>query len=196
MNKRQFLATAALGVAGLSSNAQARKTEKSAPGPTLLTITGAIGPGNRGALDPTLDQMMHKQKIAFDRAYVFSFAELTALPAVSIKPTLEYDAKPRQLSGPLLSDVLKTAGARVADTTTLTLRAVDGYTVSISVSDARKYRFIVATHIENRPMPLGGLGPLWAVYDADRYPDMSAKPLNARFVLCPWALYHIDVQAA
>jgi hypothetical protein len=60
----------------------------------------------------------------------------------------------------------------------------------------RKYRFIVATHLDGQPMPLGGLGPLWAVYDADRFADMAGKPLNPRFALCPWALYHIEVQAA
>jgi hypothetical protein len=43
-------------------------------------------------------------------------------------------------------------------------------------------------------MPLGGLGPLWAVYDADRVPEMAAKPVNERFAVCPWGLYHIDVQ--
>jgi hypothetical protein len=42
-------------------------------------------------------------------------------------------------------------------------------------------------------MALGGLGPLWAVYDADRFPDMAARPLNQRFGLCPWGIYHIHV---
>jgi hypothetical protein len=44
-------------------------------------------------------------------------------------------------------------------------------------------------------MPLGGLGPLWAIYDADHFPDMAAKPIDQRFAHCPWALYHVDVQA-
>jgi hypothetical protein len=43
-------------------------------------------------------------------------------------------------------------------------------------------------------MPLGGLGPLWAVYDADRVPEMAGKPLPERFNACPWALYHVEVQ--
>jgi hypothetical protein len=73
---------------------------------------------------------------------------------------------------------------------------VDGYAAVVSMADVRKYRFIVATHIDGRPMALGGLGPLWAVYDADRFPDMAAKPLGERFALCPWALYHIDIQSA
>ena len=44
-------------------------------------------------------------------------------------------------------------------------------------------------------MALGGLGPLWAIYDADKVPGMTGKPLPARFGSCPWALYHIEVVA-
>jgi hypothetical protein len=162
--------------------------------PALLTVTGAIGRGNRGPLDPALDQMMKKQGIQFDKAHAFDFAAIAALPAITIKPTLEYDAKLHALRGPLLTDVAHAAGARLADGSKLLLRAIDGYAVPVTAADARKYRFIVATHLDGRAMPLGGLGPLWAVYEADRYSEMAARPLNERFALCPWGLYHIDVQ--
>lgn len=194
MNKRHFLSVAALGGAGFSLSTQAEAANVTSP--ALLTVTGAIGKGNRGPLDTALDQMMVKQKIAFDRAHTFGFGALTALPAVTIKPTLEYDNKVHVLRGPLLSDVLKAAGANPADGVTLTMRAVDGYSPTITMADVRKYRFIVATHLDGKPMPLGGLGPLWAIYDADRFPDMGAKKVTERFALCPWALYHIDVSKA
>ena len=42
-------------------------------------------------------------------------------------------------------------------------------------------------------MALGSLGPLWAVLDADRLPELAAKPLAERFAVCPWGLYHIGV---
>ncbi len=161
----------------------------------MLTITGAIGASNRGPFDPALDQMMHKQKISFDKAYAFDLARLSALTAVHVKPTLEYDLKRHVLSGPLLLDVIALTGAKLRDGTKLLLRAVDGYAVIISAEDARNYRFIVATHLDGQPLPLGGLGPLWAIFDADRFPDMASKPVNERFGVCPWALYHIEVQA-
>ena len=192
MNKRDFLSAAALGAAALPSLAQAA-AGSTGRGPALLTITGAIGKTNRGPLDPVRDQMMAKQKIAFDKAYGFDFASLAALPAVTIRPTLEYDNQPHTLRGPLLATVL--SAVRASDAGKLAMRAVDGYSPSISVADVRKYRFIVATSMDGAPMPLGGLGPLWAVYDADRFSDMAAKTLDQRFALCPWALYHIDVQA-
>jgi hypothetical protein len=188
MNKRQFLGTAAL-AAALPAGA----APVAGRGPTLLTITGAIGRTNRGPLDPALDQMMHKQQLGFSKAYALDFAALAGLPAQTIRPTLEYDAKVHVLRGPLLLDVLALAGTRPAATATLVLRAVDGYAVTVTVAQARAQRFIVATHLDGQPMPLGGLGPLWAVYDADRVPEMAAQPLAQRFGACPWALYHIDV---
>jgi hypothetical protein len=170
MDKRNFLA-AALGAAALPAWAQGN-TAKGTRGPALLTVTGAGVRANRGPFDPVRDQMMAKQKLSFTAAHAFDFAALAALPAVTIQPTLEYDNKPHKLSGPALRDVLKAAG--VTGATRLAMRAVDGYAPTLSTADAAKYRFIVATHLDGAPMPLGGLGPLWAVYDADRFPDMAA----------------------
>ena len=191
MKKRSFLA----GAAGLSLLTHAHGAGVGTlQGPVLLTVTGAIGQPNRGPSDPVLDQMMAKQKIAFDKAHAFDFAALTALPAVTINPTLEYDQKKHALRGPLLVDVLRAAGA--AQNGVLAMRAVDGYAPSISIADARKYGFIVATHLDGKPMPLGGLGPLWGVFEPDRFPEMASKPVDQRFANCPWALYHIAVQPA
>jgi hypothetical protein len=193
MDKRHFLS--ALAAAGaLPSLANA--APKSARGPALLTVTGAIAKPNRPAFDPVIDQMMHKQKLSFDKAFAFDFAALSALPVITIKPVLEYDQKQHTLSGPLLADVLKAAGAPLDGSTRLTLRAVDGYAVAITVAQAQAQRFIVATHIDGAAMALGGLGPLWAVYEPERIPEMAKRPLAERFGSCPWALYHIEVQTA
>ena len=195
MKKRHFLGGAAL--AGIAAAvATPARAAGPTPGPTLLTVTGAIAKPNRGKLDPVKDQMMHKQKISFDQARAFDFAAIAALPAISIKPTLEYDGKQHTLSGPLLLDVMKAAGARLNDDSKLLLRAVDGYVAGVTVAQARAQRYIVATHLDGATMPLGGLGPLWAIYDADKVPGMAAKPLPERFSACPWALYHIEVAEA
>jgi hypothetical protein len=193
MNKRHFLAAGAAAATLLPGGASAANAPANLRQPALLTVTGAIGKSNRAAFDPVLDQMMAKQKLSFSQAFAFDFAALRALPAVGIRPTLEYDGKPHALRGPLLATVLKAAGLQ-ADNVKLAMRAIDGYAPTISLADAIRMRFIVATELDGKPMPLGGLGPLWAVYDADRVPEMAAKPVNERFALCPWGLYHIDVQ--
>ncbi len=192
MDKRHFLGAAALGGA---APAFASRSTAPAAGPTLLTITGAITRSNRNGLDPALDQMMAKQKLAFDRAYALDFAALAALPARTIRPTLEYDGKPHTLRGPLLADVLAQAGARPRDAAKVLMRAVDGYAAVLEMRQLRAWNFIVATHLDGKPMPLGGLGPLWAVYDADRVPEMAALPVAQRFGACPWALYHLEAMA-
>jgi hypothetical protein len=192
MEKRQFLGAA---LAGGALPALAAAGAAAPKGPTLLTVTGAIAAPNRGPFDAFRDQMMHKQKLGFTKAFAFDFAMLTALPAVEIAPTLEYDATAHRLRGPLLADVLAAAGARVNDASTLLLRAVDGYASTLTLGQARARRMIVATHLDGQPMALGGLGPLWGVIDADRIGELASLPLAQRFANCPWALYHIALPA-
>ena len=194
MKKRQFLGAAALAASSLPALAASQSPVKG-KGPVLLTISGAIARSNRGPFDPVLDQMMHKHKASFDKAWACDFAALQQVPAISIRPTLEYDAKVHEMRGPLLLDVLGLAGARLRPETRIVLRAVDGYAATVSAEQARAQRFIVATHLDGQPMALGGLGPLWALPDADRVPALAAKPLAERFGGCPWALYHIEVLA-
>lgn len=194
MDKRCFLAAA--GLAGMLPASRSDAAPSAVNGPTLLTVSGTLGKSNRGAFDPTLDQMMAKHGIKFAHAWAFNAAALQRLAAVTIRPTLEYDAKVHTLQGPLLETVLRAAGVPVDTPITLGLRAVDGYNVVVSLADARSRRMIVATHIDGQPLALGGLGPQWAVFDADQLPAFKDKPLKERFGLCPWGLYHIDVKAA
>ena len=192
MHKRQFLAAA---LAASALPAGARTAPAVMRGPALLTVTGSVDKPNRGPFDAVRDQMMHKQKISFERARAFDFTALANLPAHTIRPTLEYDGKAHALRGPLLVDVLKAAGAPEEDDVRLLLRAVDGYAAALTVAQARAQRLIVATHLDGQPMALGGLGPLWAIHDADRIAALAALPLKERFASCPWALYHIGVEA-
>ncbi|MDB5916276.1 MAG: molybdopterin-dependent oxidoreductase [Massilia sp.] len=193
MNKREFLGAAALVSAGPVLGPAGAPVASAVRGPALLTVTGAIGRPNRASFDPALDQMMHKQNVSFERGFALDFTTLANLPAFNIKPTLEYDGKPHVLRGPLLLDVLGFAGARPPASAKLVLRAVDGFVVGLGVEQARRQRYMVATHLDGKPMPLGGLGPLWAIVDADRVASLAAKPLAERFGECPWALYHIEV---
>lgn len=195
VNKRELLtAAAATAVAGLFPYAPAHAAASAARGPVLLTISGAITRANRGALDPALDQMMAKHGIQFDQALALDAQTLYRLPTVRIKPTLEYDAKPHTLTGPLLTKVLGAAGVPATGAFTVAMRAVDGYTVSLSLAELARMRMLVATHLDGRPLALGGLGPLWAVFDADSVAPFKDLPLKERFAQCPWGLYHLEVQ--
>ncbi|WP_066331508.1 molybdopterin-dependent oxidoreductase [Azohydromonas lata] len=197
---RRVFTTALLGGAlPLAPVAHARQAAAHAPAAGLdaavLTLSGAaLARFNRGGADPALEQLFHKHQVMFDRAYEFTAAALQALPAVEIEPTLEYDGKVHRLAGPLLEQVLGAAGVPAEAPVRLTLRALDGYAVQVPLADARRWRMMLATRLDGRPLALGGLGPQWAVYDADRLADFRDKPLPARFSLCPWGLYHVEVQ--
>lgn len=191
MNKRHFLGTATL--AGLWPATRALAADPPRHGPGLLTVSGAMVKANRGPVDPALDQLMVKHGVKFDKAHLLDAEALRRLPVVRIKPTLEYDAKVHALAGPLLTSVLESVGVAPAGEAMLGLRAVDGYVVPLSMADARSYRMIVATEMDGKPLALGGLGPQWAIYEADTLAAFKDKPLKERFALCPWGLYSIEV---
>ncbi|MDX5362987.1 MAG: molybdopterin-dependent oxidoreductase [Pseudazoarcus pumilus] len=193
MKRRTFIASAAAGIAAAPFiTPEASASPRS--GPALLTVSGAFPGGNRGPAGK-LDQLMQKHGVEFERAHAFDFAALSALPTHTIEPVVEYDGQPHRITGPLLTTVLTAAGVRVHDGL-LVLRAVDGYGAQLSIEQAREQRFIVATHMDGAALPLGGVGPLWAVYDPARVPGMLDKPLAERFANCPWGLYHIEVMLA
>ena len=200
MNKRTFLVRGAALLAAWPVAAVARKKPAAAPpppvvpGPTLLTMSGAITRSNRGATDPAQEPLFARQAIHFDKAWALSFADLTRMPANELHATLPFDGKLHTLRGPYLAQVLATAGAATRDNTRVVLHGLDGTPVSLSLGGLRQYRFIVATHMDGQPLALGGLGPLWAMYAADQFADKTAKPLAERYLDCPWGLYHIEVQ--
>lgn len=194
MNKRDFLASVAIG--GMLPAMAMPARAATDIGQVVLTVIGADGHGNRGPIDVVRDQMMAKKELRFERAQVFDSPSLQALPAVIIKPTLEYDGRVHALSGPLLSSVIEFAGGPLDEQRKVSLHAIDGYVVTISLADARANGTIIATHIDGERLAIGGLGPQWAVHDADRLEAFRDKPLNERFALCPWGLYLIEILPA
>nr|WKF61926.1 hypothetical protein HUO10_006458 [Paraburkholderia busanensis] len=206
MNKRQFLsraaalsATATATVTALPAFAAARAHPNACnppSSPVVLTVTGSIKRHNRGALDPAFDQLLAKHQVKFSEAYSVDYALLASMPAVTIKPTTEYDSRQHALKGPLLTDLLDHVGAPTAGDTQILMHAVDGYAVMTTLDKVRAYRFIIATHMDGKPLSLGGVGPLWATYDADNIAELSNKPLKDRFELSPWGFYHLQVTEA
>ncbi len=200
MQKRQFLSTGLGALATTLVAPSMAANTKPAPivQPTLLTVTGAIAHTNRPAFNPTADILMGKQKLSFVKAYAFDFASLAKLPAINIKPSLEYDNLPHVLSGPRLTDILQVCGIdKNADGERfkVALRAIDGYAASFSLTQVRKWEVMVALQMDGKGLALGGLGPLWGVFNGEGQAEFAALPINQRFASCPWGLYHIEVSA-
>jgi hypothetical protein len=192
MDKRGFVRSI-IGTSLLSGLTPVHAKPKPSAGPVLLTISGQVTRPNRGRMDDALDQLMYKHGVMFQNARTFSYADLSAMPATTIRPTVEYDARPHVLSGPTVIQLLEVAGAPLNGTRSVSLRALDGYVVDLALADIRRLNLIVAMRIDGVPLPLGGLGPLWATCDADRIPELASKPLKERFAQCPWGLYSMHV---
>ena len=194
MKKRQFLlGSAAVGILPAARPALANVSKS---GPVLLTIGGSISKGNRGPVDRVLDQLLVRHGVEFSTALALGSERLQALPKIDIRPTLEYDEKRHKLTGPLLTTVLGEAGVDANSSARIGLRAIDGYNVVVGLDEIKSYRMIVATHADDQPLALGGLGPCWAVHDADSIASFKDRPVKERFALCPWGLYYIDVARA
>ena len=196
MKKRQFLAssmTMVLGTSALPVLVSQAADNRAVEEQVILTLAGAIDRTNRGKSDAMLDQLMHKNNIHFERAFDFTMSSLLKLSAVTISPTMEYDEKPHHLTGPRLLDVLNFAGIKKNRPTKIIFHAVDGYSPECSFNLVKKYDFIVATHMDGKLLSIGGFGPLFAIYDADRILEIMQKPLSQRFPICPWGLYCIEI---
>ncbi len=197
MDKRDFLwaAAAAAALPARAASDLALGTPAAARQPTLLTIAGRIGRANRGASHAVGDQLFKKHGVEFPQAFTLGLADLTRMPATTFRTTIEYDARVHELRGPLMADVLRAASVDLNARLDLVMRAVDGYSPRLPLVQVLQRRMIVATHLDGEPLGLGGLGPLWGIYDADAQPDLRDKPLPDRFAPCPWGLYFIEVVA-
>ena len=166
---------------------------------TVLTVSGPGVRGNRGPLHPVSDLLLKNQGLAFDAAWATDADALQRLPAVEITPHIEYDGQPHRLRGPLLASVLQAAGvdaaAAAAQGHWLHLQAIDGYRARLPLAQALQWRMLLATHMDGQRLGLGGLGPQWAMYDADRIPELAGKPLKERFAQAPWGLYYMGLHA-
>lgn len=198
LSRRGLLATAAAaGLApGLSAHAAPAGPATQA---TALTVSGPGVRGNRGALDPVRDLLLKNHGLAFEAAWTIDAQALAQLPSVEITPHIEYDGQPHRLRGPLLATVLKAAGvdsaAAAAKGQWLSLQAIDGYRTRLPLAQALQWRMLLATHMDGQRLGLGGLGPQWAMYDADRIPELASKPLKERFAQAPWGMYYMEVHA-
>ncbi|WP_199137080.1 MULTISPECIES: molybdopterin-dependent oxidoreductase [Delftia] len=200
LSRRSLLAaSAATGLALCESALAAPAAPGKSTEAAVLTISGPGVRGNRGPLDPVADLLLKNHGLAFDSAWTTGAHALERLPTVEITPHIEYDGQPHRLRGPLLATVLQAAGvdsaAAAAKGQWITLQAIDGYRAQLPLAQALQWSMLLATHMDGRRLGLGGLGPQWAMYDADRIADLAGKPLKERFAQAPWGLYHMGLHA-
>jgi hypothetical protein len=119
---------------------------------------------------------------------VFDMAMLQALPQHSFTTQTPWYAEPVKFTGPLLRDVLAAAGAKGEGITAI---ALNDYRTEIPFSDALKYDLIVATLMNDQPMPVREKGPLFLVYPFDSKAELQAATFYNRSA---WQLRALQIK--
>lgn len=160
----RLLAGAALAAATPLARALAAPTE-----PVVLTITGRVRNPNAGT------------------AARFDMPMLERLPQHEFTTRTPWYAGPRHFTGPLLRQVLATAGA---EGRVLRVRALNDYRVDVPWEDAQRHDLIVARLLDGQPMAVRDKGPLFMVYPFDAAPELRSAVYYARSA---WQLWTIEV---
>ncbi len=145
------------------------------PAPTgevILTVTGDISQKNSDA-----SLKLDKQG-------------LEAIGLVEYDVNDPFVKKNIRYTGVLLSQILKVAGASPA-ASTLTLTALDDYSVDMKISDVLKYPFLVALKADGEYMPIDKNGPLINIIPYDDFPELDHLTYDAMWV---WSLHSIEVK--
>jgi len=183
----RILAVFALAI-GLALPAPGSATAGPAPkGPHLLTISGDVLDTNRPASDPFRDAYFEHQGLSFERAFAFDAAMLSKLKQHKVRAnSFEFPSRV-VASGPRLEDVLDQAGVR--KDAAITVYALDGYAITFSPEERAETQYILAIEADDRPLAVGGRGPLWLLHDTgDR---AVTEDDEAKWV---WAVYYIETE--
>ncbi|QTF92041.1 molybdopterin-dependent oxidoreductase [Halomonas sp. BM-2019] len=140
----------------------ASQTPLSAPsGEVLLTISGEIQRPNVG------------DEARFDRPMLMAIA-----PTV-IETRTPWHPDRGRFEGPLLREVLATAGVR---SDRVRVRALNGFEAEIPLSDLLEYDVILAMTRNDSPIPIRYFGPLFVLYPFDEHPELLTEAVRFRSV--------------
>lgn len=145
-----------------------------AKGSVVLTVAGKIENWNRGAMAPDRDTLLNHHKISFDKALTFDADMLSSLPVHELHVSAA--GADTTFGGPLLSDVLKTAGA---ETGGVKLVALDGTAVELSPEDVKNRNWILALLVNGVKVGIGDFGPLWLLHKPDKGDAPSKEELQS-----------------
>lgn len=139
-------------------------------GQVILTLGGQIDRTNRG------------------KTAVFDMAMLEALPQHSFTTRTPWYDKPMKFTGPLLSDVLKAAGAKGQ---TIKASAINDYTITIPLADAQAHGVLVARLLNDQPMAVRDKGPLFVIYPFDSKTELRSSTYYERSI---WQLKRMGIE--
>lgn len=139
-------------------------------GQVILTVSGSIASVNQ------------EGKAQFDAAMI------DALPAHVITTKTPWYKQATTFSGPRLSEVLAVLGAKG---TTLEIKALNDYTVSVPFADATTFQPILARRMDSKVLNVRDKGPLFLVYPFDARPELKNDIYYSRSI---WQISSIVIR--
>ena len=167
MRKRQFLLSAAIGLAFSAAFAGPLGTPV---GKVVLTISGKIGESNS------------------PKGAEFDMAMIEKLPQHSFTTLTPWEKQPIQFTGPLLRDVL---AAVKAQGTLIKAMALNDFQSTIPMEDAMKYDMVMALKMNGQPISVKTKGPLFIVYPYDAKPELRSAVYYER---SPWQMKSLTLE--
>ncbi len=158
-----------------------------AEGPVLLTVTGDVTVPNRGPVDPDVDKLFLFNEVSFEKAREFDLTDLEKLPQATVHADFPKGGAETVFSGPLLKDVLASAGAEGA---TVTVQAMDGYAVEVPMQEMVDKGAVLALERDGKPLGIGSFGPTQIVFPRGERADLADMPDDWWI----WQIYHIKVE--
>lgn len=117
-----------------------------------------------------------------------TLAALQRLPQHSFATSTPWTRGPNTYSGPLLRDVLDLVKANGHQ---LKAAALNDYTVTIPVEDARRFGVILALQVDGKPIPVRERGPLFVIYPFDQEARLRTPLFYSRAI---WQLKSLRVE--
>jgi hypothetical protein len=151
----------------------------------LMLVAGTVAADTGLKLDITGKITHFTDKKA--SVYHFTEKDLLGLKPYTIKTSTTWTPV-SAFTGPKLSDVLDKVGATG---TILEMHALDDYTYSIPVSDAKQYGVVLAYSVNGERIKTDRFGPIFVIYPRDDYEELRKPTAEAKFV---WQLSRIVVK--
>ena len=159
-------------------------TSDEAQGMVFLTIAGEVQKTNRSAYNENYDSLMKVYKNSFEMAFEFDMAMLETNFEMA-EATVIKNGITRVLSGPRLADVLNFVGC--TDEIIYPL-GIDKWQIGLTPQMVNDHNWIIATKVNGKRLNVGGKGPLWLAYDANKDDKTNSKKMQQ---VGPWGLFFI-----
>ncbi|MEH6442371.1 MAG: hypothetical protein V7784_00615 [Oceanospirillaceae bacterium] len=120
--------------------------------------------------------------VKFDRKMLMSFKQTT------IATTTPWTSGINNFKGPTIEDVINSLGVKG---TQLIATALNGYKVSIPMSDIKKYPVIIALRRNDLILSVRQKGPGWVIYPWDKYQELRTNVYYTRAI---WQLKSLEIR--